>query len=57
MRFRFTIRDLLWLTALVAVSVCWAMTLAENRRLKAAMTPTYIPPGMTGGKLMTGRND
>ena len=34
MRFRFTIRDLLWLTVVAALAVAWGMTLDENRRLR-----------------------
>ena len=34
MRFRFTIRDLLWLTVVVALAVAWGMTLVENQRLR-----------------------
>ncbi len=34
MCFRFTIRDLLWLTVVVALAVAWGMTLVENQRLR-----------------------
>jgi hypothetical protein len=34
MRLRFSIRDLLWLTVVVALAVAWGMTLVENRRLR-----------------------
>jgi hypothetical protein len=34
MHLRFSIRDLLWLTVVVALAVAWGMTLAENRRLR-----------------------
>ena len=34
MNFRFTIRDLLWLTALVAVCIAWWL---DHRRLDSAM--------------------
>ena len=44
MRLRFTIRDLLWLTVVVALAVAWGMTLAENRRLRdnEIVIPTSI---------------
>jgi hypothetical protein len=44
MRFRFTIRDLLWLTVVAALAVAWGMTLAENRRLRdnETLIPTSI---------------
>jgi hypothetical protein len=35
MRFRFTIRDLLWLTALAALAVTWWLSRADNQRLQA----------------------
>jgi hypothetical protein len=35
MRFRFTIRDLLWLTALAALVVTWWLSRADNQRLQA----------------------
>ena len=34
MCFCFTIRDLLWLTVVVALAVAWGMTLVENQRLR-----------------------
>ncbi len=44
MRLRFSIRDLLWLTVVVALAVAWGMTLAENRRLRdnEILIPTSI---------------
>jgi hypothetical protein len=44
MRFRFSIRDLLWLTVVVALAVAWGMTLVENRRLRdnAILIPASI---------------
>src|SRR5689334_9832302 len=35
MRLRFTIRDLLWLTVVVAVCVAWWLSSADNQRLQA----------------------
>ena len=40
--FRFSIRDLLWLTAVVALTVGWGMTLAENQRLRNITLPISI---------------
>ena len=44
MRLRFSIRDLLWLTVVVALAVAWGMTLVENRRLRdnEILIPTSI---------------
>jgi hypothetical protein len=53
MRFRFTIRDLLWLTAVAAFAVGWWLNRAENQRLvdhlkslqrelKAAQSTAYV---------------
>ena len=42
MRLRFTIRDLLWLTVVVALAVGWGMTLAENQRLRNIKLPISI---------------
>jgi hypothetical protein len=35
MRFRFTIRDLLWLTALAGMAMTWWLSRADNQRLQA----------------------
>ena len=34
--FRFTIRDVLWLTVIVALAVCWGLDRAQLRREKVA---------------------
>ena len=39
MRFRFTIRDLLWLTVVAALTVGWGVTLVENQQVQK-------PPGV-----------
>jgi len=41
MRFRFSIRDLLWLTLAVALTAGW---LVDHRRSAAVSTPTAPPP-------------
>jgi hypothetical protein len=57
MRFRFTIRDLLWLTALVALAVALGVTLAENRRLHnpPALKPQVI--AQAGPLTISGNKD
>ena len=44
MKLRFTIRDLLWLTVAVSLSVSWVLTLVDNHRLRtnALQIPTSI---------------
>jgi hypothetical protein len=44
MRLRFSIRDLLWLTVVVALAVAWGMTLAENKRLQDENKQLRKPP-------------
>ena len=43
MKLRFTIRDLLWLTVAVSLSVSWVLTLVDNHRLCAnARLNSYV---------------
>jgi hypothetical protein len=43
MRFRFTIRDLLWLTALVALAVAWWVDKARTERRFAEQHKLMMP--------------
>jgi len=53
MRFRFSIRDLLWLTLVVALCTAWGITLAKYLDVKRDfedMGIKFTPEGVTDGK-------